>query len=344
MSYLKSRDLTSIHIHQNQSNMKTVLAILLFATSCVYGQNQAQYATFVEEAWRLYEAKEYQQSAEKYKEAFDQLDGKAYPDDRYNAACSYALANDIENAFYHLFYLAEHPRVMYRNLGHVSSDTDLNVLHDDERWPKFIDMVTANKAEYEKDLDKPLMEELAAIYDSDQGYRRQIGEIEKEYGRDSDEMKAHWGKIHLADSINLIKIKKILDERGWLGPKVIGGQGNSTLFLVIQHADLASQEKYLPMMREAVKAGNAAPGSLALLEDRVALRQGKRQIYGSQIGRDSETGEYYVSPLIEPEKVNERRAEVGLGTIEDYVKNWDMSWDVDKHKERTQKIEAEKKD
>lgn len=134
-----------------------------------------------------------------------------------------------------------------------------------------------------------------------------------------------------------------MDERGWLGADVIGNRGNSTLFLVIQHADLETQVKYLPMMREAVEQGNARASSLALLEDRVALRQGNRQIYGSQIGRDPETGEYFVSPLVAPEKVNERRAAVGLGTIEDYIKYWDMTWDVEKHKARTAKIEAEEK-
>ncbi len=83
-------------------------------------------------------------------------------------------------------------------------------------------------------------------------------------------MKAHWKIINEKDSINLIKIKKILDERGWLGADIIGNQGNSTLFLVIQHSDIETQEKYLPMMREAVKKGNANSSSLALLEDRVA--------------------------------------------------------------------------
>ena len=73
----------------------------------------------------------------------------------------------------------------------------------------------------------------------------------------------------------------------------------------------------------------------------MALRQGKRQIYGSQIGRDQESGEFYVSPLIEPEKVNERRAEVGLGTIESYISNWGMKWDLEKHQERTAKSELE---
>ena len=55
-------------------------------------------------------------------------------------------------------------------------------------------------------------------------------------------------------------------------------------------------------MREAVKKGNAKANSLALLEDRVALRRGGKQIYGSQVTRDSETNEYYVLPLIDPAK------------------------------------------
>ncbi len=116
-----------------------------------------------------------------------------------------------------------------------------------------------------------------------------------------------------------------------------------TLFLVIQHSPLEIQQKYLPMMRDAVKKNNARSSSLALLEDRIALRTGKRQIYGSQIGRDQETGEFYVSPIEDPENVDKRRAEVGLGTIQDYISNWNITWDVEKHKEMTKKLEAEKK-
>ena len=150
---------------------------------------------------------------------------------------------------------------------------------------------------------------------------------EKEHGRESEEMTALWKTINEKDSINLIAVKKILDERGWLGPEVVGGRGNTTLFLVIQHADLETQEHYLPMMREAVKNGKARGSSLALLEDRVAMRNGKEQIYGSQIHR-KEDGSFYVNDLQEPEYVNQRRAEVGLGPIEEYVKHWGMEWTV----------------
>jgi hypothetical protein len=97
------------------------------------------------------------------------------------------------------------------------------------------------------------------------------------------------------------------------------------------------------MMREAVSKGNAKASSLALLEDRVALRKGQKQIYGSQIGRDQETGEYYVLPLIDPDNVDQRRAKVGLGTIQDYISNWGMTWDVEAYKKKLPEIEAKQK-
>ena len=316
-----------------------VIGLLMFNVS--FGQNQEKYTEFKKQAEKFYDSKEYQKSAKKYKEAFDQIDGKAYPNDRYNAACSYALAKDIDNSFFHLFRLAENSKTKYKNYGHITTDTDLDILHKDKRWDKLIGIVKSNKEEAEKDLDKPLVAILESIHQEDQKYRQQINDIEKKYGWKSDEMTAHWKIINEKDSINLIKIEKILDERGWLGANIIGEQGNGTLFLVIQHSDLETQLKYLPMMRDAVKIGNARASSLALLEDRVALKQGKRQIYGSQIHSDK-NGEKFVAPLIDPENVDKRRAEVGLGTISEYVAIWDLTWDVEKHKARTKKIEAEK--
>lgn len=326
--------------------MKIHLFTLLFVISSniMFSQNDmTEYNYHVKKADSLYNVKDFENSAFQYQKAFDANDGKAYPNDRYNAACSYALSGNSEKAFYHLFYSAEHPKIKYRNLNHITNDKDLESLHGNEQWEKLITIVKANKEEAEKDLDKSLVAKLEKIYQEDQSYRRQIGEIEEKYGRDSEEMQAHWGLINKKDSLNLIEVKKILDERGWLGPKVIGEQGNMTLFLVIQHSDIETQEKYLPMMRDAVKKRNANPSSLALLEDRVALRKGEKQIYGSQVGRDQETGEYYVLPLIDPDNVDKRRAEVGLGKIQDYISNWGMTWDVEEYKKKLPEYEAKQK-
>ncbi|MBE7693696.1 hypothetical protein G1K75_12820 [Tenacibaculum finnmarkense] len=331
-----------------------VLLIIMFS-SCKNGENKeenivekiptteerAKYTELKSEAWNLYENQEYLKSAKKYSEAFTTLGNKGNTNDRYNAACSWALANQIDSSFVQLFRISE--KGNYLNYGHITTDTDLTALHSDERWNKVLNLVKANKEKAEANLDKPLVTILDTIYQEDQGLRRQISEVEKKFGRDSEEMKTHWKTINEKDSINLIKIQKILDEKGWLGQDVIGGQGNSTLFLVIQHSPLEIQQKYLPMMRQAVKNNNARPSSLALLEDRVALRTGNRQIYGSQIGRNQETGKFYVSPIKDPESVDKRRTEVGLGTIQEYINNWNIIWNVEKHKEMTTKLEAEKK-
>lgn len=186
-----------------------------------------------------------------------------------------------------------------------------------------------DKEKAKASLNKPLVATLDTIHHEDQKYRNQTEEIAEKYGWGSDEMKAHWKIINEKDSINVIKVRNILDEHGWLGADVIGNTGNFTLFLVIQHADIETQEKYLPMMREAVKKGNARSSSLALLEDRVALRKGGKQIYGSQVVLDHATGEYFVQPLIDPDNVDKRRAEVGLGTIQDYLSTIYLGYDLE---------------
>ncbi len=194
-------------------------------------------------------------------------------------------------------------------------------------------------------LGDSLITKLDTIYQQDQKYRKQLMEILNKLERtDSDKLEiiSLLDIINKKDSINLSEIKKILDKDGWLGSDVIGEQGNKTLFLVIQHADLETQIKYLPMMLDAVKLGNANGQDIALLKDRIALRQGERQIYGSQVYKNYDTGESYVYPVVEPEKVNERRAEVGLEPIEEYLKHLDMIWDIDKHKETTRIIESKK--
>ena len=151
-----------------------------------------------------------------------------------------------------------------------------------------------------------------------------------------------WKTINEKDSINLLKVTKILDNDGWLGADKIGEAGNKTLFLVIQHSNTQTQLKYLPMLQNAVMQGNAKPNYLALLQDRVLLAQGEKQIYGSQLETDVKTGEYVLSPMIDPDNVDKRRAQVGLQPISEYLKLWNLTWNVEEFKKRMSEIEIKK--
>ena len=219
----------------------------------------------------------------------------------------------------------------------------MNILHSDKRWNEVIKHAKDNFIRVEVNLDLNLVAFLDTIFQDDQKYRMQLKETERIYGLKSEQLKFLWKIILETDSINLIKIKKFIDNFGWLGPNIIGIQGNGTLWLVIQHSDIKTQEKYLPMLREAVKKGNASPSNLAYLEDRVTLRQGQRQIYGTQIGQDQETGEYYVQPLLDPDNVDKRREEIGFGKLQDYVSGWGINWNVEEYKKKLPEIEAKQK-
>ncbi len=331
--------------------MKNILivAMLLVLSSCKNEQKEpikelspkevAQYEELKNKAFHLYQTKEYVASAQKYSEAFKLAGNRSGVLDRYDAACSWALANEIDAAFVQLFIIAE--KETYSKYDHITKDTDLTSLHSDKRWTTLLALVRKNKEDKEAHLEKPLVTILDSIYREDQLLRLQLNEIIEKHGSGSDEVRAQWDRIHEKDAINLSKVKKILDTRGWLGENTIGQNGNLTLFLVIQHAPLKAQEKYLPMLREAVKNKNAQASQLALLEDRVAMRNGKKQIYGSQTKIDPKTGKNYFTPIEDPENVDKRRADVGLAPMAVYARMLNISWDIQKHKEMTEKLAAE---
>jgi pimeloyl-ACP methyl ester carboxylesterase len=134
--------------------MKTTtfcLSILIF-TSSLFGQTNAfNFKSLIRKADSLYQVKDYKNSALAFSDAFNAPDAKITMNHRYNAACSYALANNADSAFYHLNYIAT--LMNYTNYGHIKSDPDLKSLYTDSRWKPLIEIVKANKDKAFASLD-----------------------------------------------------------------------------------------------------------------------------------------------------------------------------------------------
>lgn len=175
--------------------------------------------------------------------------------------------------------------------------------------------------------------ELLTIVESDQKYRVAYNELARTHPVPNAEMRTLIRNMQEADAANLPKLEALLAQHGWLGPDDVGPDASGAFFLVIQHSNLTTQKKYLPVMREAVKAGKARGSSLALLEDRIELHEGRPQIYGSQLRTDG-GGAFYVQAMIDPDHVDERRAAVGLPPMAEYLKRWDLTWDLAAYKTR----------
>lgn len=191
------------------------------------------------------------------------------------------------------------------------------------------DKLKSNCKTQGNDSYSDLKEKLEDIHVKDQTLRWLLMDAEKKFGRNSKKMNFYWQLITKQDSLNLLEVKKILNDCGWVGSDLVGEKGNKTLWLVIQHAPLEIQEKYLPLLKKSVNAGKSSGSHLALLEDRILMKNGKPQIYGSQVVSDSLINVKKVYKITEPEFVNERRAKVGLNPIEDYLQAWNIKWEIE---------------
>ncbi len=120
------------------------------------------------------------------------------------------------------------------------------------------------------------------------------------------------------DRKNTARMKEIVAAHGWPGKSLVGEEGASNAWLLVQHADLDHefQKECLALMEEAVKKGEATPVNLAYLTDRVLVAEGKEQLYGTQFIEID--GQLVPQPIEDEENVDRRRAAVGLGTLDEY--------------------------
>ncbi len=136
--------------------------------------------------------------------------------------------------------------------------------------------------------------------------------------------------MNYIDSTNLVRVEAIIKKYGWPGRSLIGSLGNETVWLVIQHASLEVQEKYFPLMEESVKKSESSATELGYLEDRILMRKGKKQKYGTQVATNPKTGEMEIWPIEDEKNVNIRRAELYLQPLENYAKSFGIEYKLPK--------------
>lgn len=304
---------------------KTIrLFFLLFISLPLCGQNPA-YQTFARQADSLFRQGEFAAAANAFSQAFETLGWRGYSQDRFTAARAWARAGVSDSAFFQLKRLLEKTDFLDAN-DEWMLEPDFESLQNDLAWKRLAVQWQLKQARAEQIKNNPLTLELEKIYASDQYYRVKRDSVASLHGEQSPEMSDWAHRWVEQDSLNLLRVSAILDEHGWLGPDVVSDKASRALFLVVQHAPLAAQEKYLPMMQQAVKDGKANIGSLAYLEDRVLMRQGKPQRYGSQVVRDPESGAWVLHPVEDPANLDARRKSVGLGPIQEYLDAMGAKW------------------
>ncbi len=125
-------------------------------------------------------------------------------------------------------------------------------------------------------------------------------------------------KVAEIDAKNAARLKALVTEHGWLGKSLVGEDGAQAAWLLVQHADRdrAFQKNCLEKMKSALREGEVSGAQVAYLADRVAVAEGRKQIYGTQNhSPPSKPCAFEPSPIDDEEHVDSRRAAVGLPTM-----------------------------
>ena len=118
------------------------------------------------------------------------------------------------------------------------------------------------------------------------------------------------------------RLNKILDSLGWPGLSQVGREAAEAAWLIVQHAiaQPAFQRRALELLRAAVQRADAAALKAAMLEDRIRTLEGGLQRYGTQFDWDA-AGQLSPLPIEDPAGVDARRAEIGLGPLQDAARD-----------------------
>ena len=134
-------------------------------------------------------------------------------------------------------------------------------------------------------------------------------------------------KVDAIDLENTRKLRQIIKKYGFPNAGLIGLDVVGDVFTIIIHSpSIDFQKENLPYLRLAAQTNQYIKPEIALLTDKILVAEKKPQIYGTQFR--TEDGKMYLQKTIEPEKLNERRAEMNLPTMEEYMKMLEKMYQI----------------
>lgn len=134
-------------------------------------------------------------------------------------------------------------------------------------------------------------------------------------------------RSELADQIEHVeyrqsqRLDRIFDLLGhrWPDVEVVGREASRSALVIAQQIDSyrGVQRRALRLLKEAARKDRAPRRWVAFLEDRVRLSGGRPQLYGTQVNIDG--GAVDPLPIADPERLDKRRAQMGLDPMKQYL-------------------------
>ena len=131
------------------------------------------------------------------------------------------------------------------------------------------------------------------------------------------------------DTQNIKRMKEIVDQIGWPTTSKVGKESSHNAWLLVQHADfdVEFQTQCLTMMKQEPPE-EVDRRNIAYLEDRILVNTGRPQLYGTQF--NTIEGRFVPREIEDESHVDERRAQAGLGSLQEGIDDMYKKYGKDK--------------
>lgn len=169
--------------------------------------------------------------------------------------------------------------------------------------------------------DADLKTRFASVYVLDQAPRTAISDIMRSSMSVEDKAEARAALRPIMEDQDRKNLQIVLDHlppEGWYLRSRYGDEVATTAFYVVQHSDVETWRRFVPVLEPLVAQGEVAGPAYALMYDRLALSEQRPQRYGSQVA--CENGRWVALYLEDPDNVDERRRAMSFpDTYAEYV-------------------------
>ncbi len=248
----------------------------------------------------------------------------------YNLACAFALTyQHNDSAFYYLKIALDSDSTLW-----ALTDPDLIGISEDERWNGIVkQQMKKYQAKNGKLINPEYAVKLLKLIMKDQSLDYQI-DLAKKYYMETGKI-PHWYYPINAwkDEIvlnNFNDMQAMLKKYGWPKYSTVGKLAADAPLLVINHNPSDEVRKmYIDTIKENCLSGEGSCLEYAKIQDRILVNEDQKQIYGMQF-RYTEDQKLEPFLIKDPEYVDQRRFEIGLEPIKDYLKRKiNYAWTVE---------------
>lgn len=246
---------------------------------------------------------------------------------KYELACAYAGDRQTDSAFKYLNLNLQYDTSIYALIN-----PDFLFIRNDPRWTQFENRWLDSVLHYNPDkiIDIPLARKLWHMYALDQAYFYEMKVLNPLYGDSSALMSTFQNLKQEINQENERLLDSIVTVKGWPKISQVGNAASAGAFLIVQHAPLETQQKYLPIIRKRCEEKEARWENYAHVYDRIQMLTGKPQLYGTQCEYFGASREMRFYPIEDEANVNKRRAEFGMRPIEEYAEMMGFEYEAPK--------------